>query len=226
MLEVQRSRPGEASQPPEQAIRAHLQRVLTSKQFAESERLSELLRFIVENAIAGRTERLKESVIAVEVFGRETSFDGNSDSIVRNAARRLRLKLAEYEAAEGLNDSVRIEIPKGGYSPIFREREAAAETTRSDLHPPPSRSRLLLYVGLPVVLACLLLGLGLGFLYHRPKPHLSFGRVTDPASVRLYSEAVGRLDDFDPASALSLLEKAVAIEPASPLLHLKLSQVL
>jgi hypothetical protein len=95
-----------------------LENLLASPQFSGSERLSAFLKFAVENALRNQPERLKEAVIAREIFGRET-YDGNLDSVVRGAARRLREKLDEYyERADGL-ESVRITMPKGAYVPIF-----------------------------------------------------------------------------------------------------------
>jgi len=45
------------------------------------------------------------------------------DSIVRTEACRLRGRLAEYYVAEGKDDEIVIELPKGGYTPAFRLRD-------------------------------------------------------------------------------------------------------
>jgi hypothetical protein len=58
---------------------------------------------------------LKEYQIATEVFGRQTDFDPQLDSMVRVQAGRLRTKLAEYYSNEGVDDSVWVELPKGTY---------------------------------------------------------------------------------------------------------------
>ncbi|HWG58820.1 MAG TPA: tetratricopeptide repeat protein, partial [Candidatus Acidoferrales bacterium] len=76
------------------------------------------LEFVVEESLAGRQHRLKEYVIGIEVFGRVDSFDPRVDSIVRVEARRLRGKLQEYYAAEGINDRIRIKLRKGSYVPL------------------------------------------------------------------------------------------------------------
>ena len=58
--------------------------MLSSASFARSERVSKLLRYLVERHIEGRDDELKESVIGVEVFGRkaglrpQTGFDGTN----------------------------------------------------------------------------------------------------------------------------------------------------
>lgn len=82
-----------------------------------------LLRFLIEEALAGRADRLKGFSIAVAVFGRDETFDSQSDPVVRLEARRLRRDLDGYYATAGRSDSVRITVPKGGYAPEFRWRD-------------------------------------------------------------------------------------------------------
>jgi eukaryotic-like serine/threonine-protein kinase len=103
-------------------IRAQLDRILASATFADAERARKFLRFVVENALAGRAAEIKESVIAVEALGRPPLFDPRSDPIVRVEAGRLRTKLLSYYHSEGSNDAVLIDLPKGGYVPRFQER--------------------------------------------------------------------------------------------------------
>jgi hypothetical protein len=103
-------------------IRAQLDRMLASPTFADAERAQKFLRFIVENALAGRAAEIKESVIAVEALGRTPDFDPRSDPIVRVEAGRLRTKLLSYYHSEGSNDPIVIDLPKGGYVPQFQER--------------------------------------------------------------------------------------------------------
>jgi TolB-like protein len=112
-----------------QAIRQELERVLASSGFARNERLSRFLRFLVERHLDGKDEEIKESLIAVEVFGRKPDYDPKQDSIVRTEAGRLRARLTEYYAAEGRQDLGIIDVPKGGYVPHFRE--AAAREPRT-----------------------------------------------------------------------------------------------
>ncbi|MGH9657809.1 MAG: hypothetical protein ACRD96_04640, partial [Bryobacteraceae bacterium] len=113
-----------------QAVRQQLERALASANFTHSERLSRFLRFVVERHLEGRDNELKESVIALEVFGNR-DYDPKQDSIVRTEAGRLRARLAEYYVGEGGGDAVIIELPKGGYVPVFRRAGAAVESNRS-----------------------------------------------------------------------------------------------
>ena len=100
-----------------QAGREELERVLSSSCFARSERVSKLLRFLVERQLEGRENELKESVIGVEVFGRRPDYNPKLDSTVRTEAVRLRERLGRYYATEGSQDPLVIELPKGGYVP-------------------------------------------------------------------------------------------------------------
>ena len=104
-----------------EAARRQLERVLASPGFLRNERMSRFLRFLVERKIEGSDNQLKESVIAVEVFGRKPDHDSSRDSIVRTEAGRLRARLAEYYLTEGKDDEIVIELPKGGYTPAFRQ---------------------------------------------------------------------------------------------------------
>lgn len=112
--------------PPESGPLAALERILTAPEFAQADRLQQLLRFLAEKAIAGDTGAVKETVIGVEVFGRTPGYDPKIDSVVRTEVRRLRLKLQDYYAGSGAADTVRIEIPKGAYQVIFRSQARAA----------------------------------------------------------------------------------------------------
>jgi TolB-like protein len=106
-------------------VRGQLQRILESPAFEASERRRRFLCYIVDEALAGRADRLKGYAIATAVFDRDDSFDPQTDPVVRLEARRLRRALEHYHLTAGRNDPIRIEIPKGGYAPIY-ERQAAA----------------------------------------------------------------------------------------------------
>jgi TolB-like protein/Flp pilus assembly protein TadD len=117
-----------ASAPPSTElvkIRQQLERILASKSFRQVDRLQRFLSFIVTESLAGSGDNLKEYLIGVEVFGKEASFDPRMDPIVRVQARRLRIRLTRYYREEGQNDAVLIELPKGGYAPLFQKIENA-----------------------------------------------------------------------------------------------------
>jgi TolB-like protein/Flp pilus assembly protein TadD len=117
----------------ERSIEDHLQRILASKEFASSARMSRFLRFAIQKALSGQSEQLKEYVLGVEVFDRKASYDPRVDPIVRVEARRLRSKLKSYYARAGPTELI-IEFPKGSYAPVFRESadtEPPIETPRA-----------------------------------------------------------------------------------------------
>jgi serine/threonine-protein kinase len=144
--------PMPAAEPEAQAVRWQLQRVLDSTVFARTERLSRFLRFVVERHLHGRDDELKESVIAIEIFGRRPDYNPKYDPIVRTEARRLRAHLSKYYATDGKNDALVIELPKGGYAPEFRPAETSREPDR------PVRKRLgigVALIGLGVVVVAI-----------------------------------------------------------------------
>ncbi len=108
----------------QKAIREQLDRILKSGPFHQSHRRQRFLEFIVNEALAGRGERLKAYNVALEVFDRPESFDPVVDPLVRIEAARLRDKLREYYDADGQGDPIRIELPKGSYTPHIEFRQA------------------------------------------------------------------------------------------------------
>lgn len=110
---------------PAEAVCAQLDRLLSSTLFRYSERLTRFLRFVIEQSLKGETGQLKESVLAIEIFDREASYDSRIDSIVRVEARRLRDKLEKYYQTEGQDDPVVITLPKGSYVPVIALRAGA-----------------------------------------------------------------------------------------------------
>jgi hypothetical protein len=100
------------------AIREQLERILVSHDFSSSKKYPALLRYVVEETLAGRAEQLKERSIGVAVFGRDPDYDTNQDPVVRTVAAevRKRLKLYYLGASE---DPVQIDLLPGSYIPEF-----------------------------------------------------------------------------------------------------------
>jgi TolB-like protein/tetratricopeptide (TPR) repeat protein len=119
------------SKDAEKKIRRQLERVLASRVFQQVDRLKRFLSFIVVETLAGRRGELKEYVVGVQVFGKEESFDPRTDPVVRVQARRLRARLTQYYQEEGQADEVVIDLPKGGYTPIFTRRDSVTHQRRS-----------------------------------------------------------------------------------------------
>lgn len=120
-------RSAENSAPSLELVREELSRILASPGFARAERLSQLLRYLVEKTLEGRGDQIEEYLLGVEVFDRESSYDPRIDPIVRVEATRLGAKLRDYYQNQWRDDPVRIDFERGRYSPLFREGGTAEE---------------------------------------------------------------------------------------------------
>ncbi|MGI9342947.1 MAG: hypothetical protein ACR2QV_08845 [Gammaproteobacteria bacterium] len=109
----------------ESAVGAELGRILDSPDFKATPRSRDFLRYVVDETLAGRADRIKGYTVAVEVFGRDESFDPSVDPIVRIEAGRLRRALEHYFLTAGSADSLIIDVPKGSYVPAFRLNNGA-----------------------------------------------------------------------------------------------------
>ncbi len=123
------------SETDQKAIREQLDRLLRSRLFQKSKRRRQFLEYIVNEELAGRSHRLTGYNLALDVFGRPDTFDPVVDPVVRVEAARLRDKLREYYAGDGRHDPIRIELPKGTYTPQidFRHEDRIAHQET----PPP-----------------------------------------------------------------------------------------
>ncbi|WP_367715899.1 hypothetical protein AB2N04_17510 [Nitratireductor sp. GISD-1A_MAKvit] len=111
--------------PPDERL-AVLETLLENPEFRASDRNRRFLRFVVEETVAGRADRIKAFTIAVDVFGRDASFDATVDPIVRIAAGQLRKSLRDYYAGPGQADPVQISVPLGAYVPVFEKRSSTS----------------------------------------------------------------------------------------------------
>lgn len=114
-------------------IRAELARIFESTAFKATLRRRKMLRFLIEEMLAGRGDQLKGYTIGVKVFDRGKSFDPQADPVVRLEARRLRSDLDSYYVSGGRGNPLRISIPKGQYIPHICWSEP-------DMHPPDGAS--------------------------------------------------------------------------------------
>jgi len=105
--------------PPAEDILAALKAILSHDELRLSERNRRFLSFVVNQTVAGHSERIKAYAIGVDVFGRDEAFDPTLDPIVRIEATRLRSALTAYYDATGARDRIRIAIPPGSYVPTF-----------------------------------------------------------------------------------------------------------
>lgn len=114
------------------AVNHHLDQALSSPLFRKAERQSRFLRFVVDVALQSPHATIKEFDIAVAVYDRRPDYDPRTDPIVRVEAARLRARLREYYALTP-PEGVRIDLPKGGYLPLFISVEVTRAQIGSDL---------------------------------------------------------------------------------------------
>lgn len=122
---------------PDSDIRTELERILSSPVFEASQRNRQFLQYVVEETLAGRSDRIKAYSIATQVFGRGDDFDPLQDSIVRIEAARLRRELEHFYLKQGPGPLVQISIPKGTYVPDFLRPDTSgrAGDTQPANHP-------------------------------------------------------------------------------------------
>ena len=82
--------------------KAALNAVLESKEFSRAPALAKLLKYLCEKTFEGRVHEIKEFSIATEVYGRSENFGEKRDSVVRVEMSRLRKRLVNYYADEGI----------------------------------------------------------------------------------------------------------------------------
>lgn len=118
---------------PIELARHALDSVCASASFLRSPRHQRFLRYLVEESLAERLSNLREMHLGVHIFGHPAaSFDPSTDTTVRVEARRLRNRLARYYAAEGQNQRIRIDLPRGSYVPVLQWQQATVSEPRGD----------------------------------------------------------------------------------------------
>jgi len=159
-----------------------IEKLTNSHSLRGSESLCRLLRYLAEHSLDHPGLPIKEYQIATEVLGRPVGFDPQSDSTVRVQAGRLRVKLAEYYAHEGLDDLVVVDLPKGSYALAFHLRGVRPEVhatgplllekEKQQLATAPSmRGWAIAVIALSVLLAAALVTTAI-LLSQRPKAQL------------------------------------------------------
>ncbi|WP_170393424.1 tetratricopeptide repeat protein [Ruegeria arenilitoris] len=172
-------------------VREQLQRILDQSAFAQAERQSKFLKYIVEQSLAGRDANLNQFSIGIDVFDRGEEFDPATDAIVRVEAGRLRSRIADYYATKGKNDPILIDLPKGGYVPVITMRmsECSDQNESSDQTGTALISRRLAYPALVAVFA------GMSFLLWSAFSQ-DLGEMPPPLSSTDHSVAVLPFDNM------------------------------
>ena len=177
-------------------------RIVASQTFVKSQRLCSFLRFVSEMSLEGRDGEISELSIGEAVFGRSPDYDPSIDSIVRSHASRLRQRLEKYFLEEGVDEIMRLSIPRGGYIPVFEpvrvdsldaraEFFKIAKGTTAETDTPVRTNRFLIWtlsIALALAWGCVVYLLG-----HREVA----GGVAAPHSVPAKMPFWGGFLDFD-----------------------------
>jgi hypothetical protein len=131
-------------------IHHELQAVLASEAFKGGKRAQDFLQLVVEHALAGRLDNLRERMLGVEMFGRPVDYDTANDAVVRVKASEVRRRLAQYYGSLEIPPAVRIDLPPGSYVPQFSfETAPAAAIPQWEPNRRSWRQRLSLQHGIP-----------------------------------------------------------------------------
>jgi hypothetical protein len=229
------------------ARRLVIERVAASHYINRSARLRDLLLYLADRVLEQNAGEIHEQEVGHHVFGRPADYDTTSDNIVRVHASMLRKRLEQYFAAEGSEEPLILEIPKGNYAPVFHERperpepvEAAAIQAPAPAQTPAPAARPALdrrwwaLVGLTGALACstayLLATRPAGvatpesvpptvrlFWSQMFRPGRATDVVLDDASIALYQELTGKTLTSSEYSDKSYLRTLGATAAASNL---------
>jgi len=131
------SQPGKAQQPDADSVSGPqwqlVQRVAASTAFQKSHRQRDFLLYVCERALRHPGSIVHEQELGRAVFGKSLDFDGSQDTLVRVQASQLRKRLQQYFSSEGLAEPTIIEIPKGSYMPVFRQRAFEASLPETNV---------------------------------------------------------------------------------------------
>jgi hypothetical protein len=117
----------ELDMPTIEERRALIDRVAASTHFQRSVRLRDFLLYVGGQSLKEGCPEIHEQEVGARVFGRPLSYDRSQDNIVRVNATELRKRIDAYFATEGIHEPLILEIPRGGYKPIFYRRQLLAE---------------------------------------------------------------------------------------------------
>lgn len=124
--------------PPDEDCRALVARITASREFQRASRLCAFLNYVVDRKLAESPSEITEVLIGHRVFGLPIDYNPGDNSIVRTQARTLRDRLERYFRGEGGQETIVLDVPRGGYIPVFRVREPEVQF---QLAPSPTEPR-------------------------------------------------------------------------------------
>jgi hypothetical protein len=137
---------------------AVVERVWNSAQLQRSAKLRDLLVYLCHRSWVDGLEEIREHDIGVDVFQRSTDYDSAQDTLVRVQASQLRKRLERYFSEEGRDEPKVLEIARGTYEPVLKDRAAmaaAAPAVESSVAPAAPRPQWLVRA---LAVLCVILG--------------------------------------------------------------------
>jgi hypothetical protein len=137
------------TQPTEQEKEKLLEQILSHSEFKASKKYQDLLKYLVEKT--SRVDSIKETEIAHDILGKDSTFDPGSDSIIRAYVSNLRKKLEHYYLTTDNEFGYKIDIPKGQYLVKYLPVEPYRKTKQR------SRYSSIIYIAVISVLLTIIL---------------------------------------------------------------------
>jgi len=119
-VDTSAANPADFSEIEKAAIQEQVERLLQNSHFSHSRRFPTFLRFVVQHALTGHSDLVKERALGIEIFGRDADYDTASDPIVRVTAAEIRKRIAQYYQDPGHENEIRLLLPAGSYVPQFQ----------------------------------------------------------------------------------------------------------
>jgi hypothetical protein len=112
------ARIGEATKHESDVLR-HVDEIVKGPAFKGSPRSQAFLIHVVEKALHGDSEDLRERSIGIALFERPAAYDTADDAIVRVTASDVRKRLLQHYGNTRTESKIRIGLPPGSYVPEF-----------------------------------------------------------------------------------------------------------
>ncbi|WP_158749738.1 hypothetical protein [Acidobacterium sp. S8] len=167
------------------AVQEQLERLLASSYFSHSKRFPTFLRFVVQHALNGQAEMLKERTLGIEIFGRTPDYDTAADPIVRVTAAEIRKRIAQYYQEPRGEEEIRISLPSGSYVPHFqwpnvRETEVETPPLPVEASAEADRKPFLARGWLVALVVLLAVAAAIGALFWRTEEHSPYEQFWGP----------------------------------------------
>src|SRR5580658_7420903 len=134
------------------AIEEQVERLLQNSHFSHSRRFPTFLRFVVQHALTGHSDLVKERTLGIEIFGRNADYDTASDPIVRVTAAEIRKRIAQYYQDPGHENEIRLSLPAGSYVPQFQFPHPQSSEALTVLSPDPHADLSATTIAMPAAL--------------------------------------------------------------------------